>query len=83
MSDQTKQALNDAIAAHFADEHDDAIISQYVIQMADGSLEDYDQQRTAYLRETADGQPLHASIGLTHFMAVKFEELLYTEDDDD
>lgn len=82
MSTETKNALDNAIAAHFEDEHDGAIISQYVIQMAGGSLEDYDEKRTAYLRETADSQPLHASIGLARLMAVKFEELLYTEDDD-
>ncbi|GAA3730167.1 hypothetical protein GCM10022239_03460 [Leifsonia bigeumensis] len=67
MSAATKAALDDAIAAHVADELDGALLTNYVGVAAAVKPEDSDQM-TYYLRVAAE-QPIHVSIGLTEYLA--------------
>lgn len=67
MSDATKEALEDAIAAHFSDEFDGALVHGYLLQVAGASVDDYELNRDAVLRETPESQSVITSLGLAQF----------------
>lgn len=67
MSAETKAALDDAIAAHFADEMEDALVAGYVLQISGQSVDDMTQERIALWRETPDGQTFITTLGLLDY----------------
>lgn len=66
MSTETKQALDDAIAAHVASEFesDGMVCTGYALIAACSTAEDFDDEVTRYLTEYADRQPFHTGLGL-------------------
>jgi hypothetical protein len=82
VSDQTQQALRDAIAAHFNDECDGALISGFVLQIVGGSLEDYDHRQSQFLREIAEGQDYVKSLGILRYATLAQEAAMFDSADD-
>lgn len=78
MSDATKDALDEAIAAHFADEMGGAIVQGYLLQIAGDSLEDMERNLWSAFRATPDGQAFITTLGLAHY-SVRSLEILMTE----
>ncbi len=82
MSAETKAALDDAIAAHFADEHDGAILTGYVLQaQGKGFTDEDDDDKTRYLRATADGQSFTILLGLVEWLRLMVRADALTPDE--
>ena len=73
MSDQTKAALDEAIATHFADEQDGAIVTGYVLQTQGEGFASEDSGRTRMSREVLPGQTLPLTLGLIDFARVRLQ----------
>lgn len=82
LSDATKTALDDALAAHIADTSD-GILTGYVIQTSYFSTETDNHGTTGYYTEVADGQPWHVGKGLSEVLKFHYEQLFYEDDDDE
>lgn len=82
MSSDTKQALDDAIAAHVADEADGALITGYVLHAAYINPDLDGREATGYYAEYATSQPYHVGLGLAHQMVNHFDEIWYDDDDE-
>lgn len=80
MSDATKALMDSAIAAHYADEMEDAIVSGYVIQIIGGNLEDYDAGQQSYFRCIAEGQPFLTTLGLAHYLNLRLSNSALGDD---
>lgn len=78
----TKQALDDAIADHFATVCQGAIVTGYVLQIAGESMEDMDLNQWAALRETADGQSFVTTLGLVTYAKRSLEVSMSKQSDD-
>jgi len=73
MTAATKAALDTALADHFADAWDGAMLTGWVIQMAGVNAEDIGVGgQTSYYREVADGQPSHVTLGLLEYATTMF-----------
>ncbi len=83
MSEATKQAMDAAIAAHYADECDGALINGYLLQITGGSIDDYDEDRVQLLREVAHGQTFITTMGLVEYARTTVRDSLYGSEDDD
>jgi hypothetical protein len=83
MSDQTKQAMDDAIAAHLADELDNAILTGYVLQAMGTSMADLDGESTSYLRCYAERQEPMLHLGLTQYLQAGVESDIFQAQDRD
>lgn len=70
MSDKTKAALDEAIAAHFADEQGGAILTGYVLQAKGQGFAAEDSDRTRMLRAIAEGQDYITTLGLVDWMRI-------------
>ena len=68
MSEQTKAALDAAIAAHVADLSGSLIVSGYVLCIAHQGIEDMDASRTRYLGEFSDKLAYHSALGLAGYL---------------
>ena len=66
MSVETKRALDEAIAAHVADQTEGAVVTGYALIVSNATVEDFDEERTCYLVDYADAQPFHVGLGLVH-----------------
>lgn len=68
MSAETKQKLDEAIAAHVADEADAAgtLVTGYALIASHADADDFDAEVTRYLVEYTDRQPFHVGLGLVH-----------------
>lgn len=68
MSAQTKQALDDAIAAHVADEGEapGSVVTGYALIASHSTADDFDESVTRYFGEYAEQQPFHVALGLVH-----------------
>jgi hypothetical protein len=69
MSEQTKRAVQDAIAAHIADENKEAGDSiEYLTdwQLVAAAVIANDVENTAYWFLSNDGIPYHSQLGLLH-----------------
>lgn len=64
MSEQTKAALDTALANHIADECEGALVSGYVIQAAYFNGNTIAHGTHGYMREFAEGQAYHVGYGL-------------------
>jgi len=71
MSDKTKEAMEEAIRAHFADEQDGAMMVNYVIQMA--GIVPNNSDIIAYLRESPDDQAMHVTLGLIDYVGWQYK----------
>lgn len=81
MSDTTKAALDQAIAAHIADECDNSILTGYVLHASHTNLEQIDRGATGYFMEHGENQAYHVSLGLAH-QAVMALQTDFGDDDD-
>lgn len=66
MSEATKQALEDAIAAHVADECDGDMSTSWLIIAETTSLEEMDDNRSSFYIDTRDLQSLYTTDGLLY-----------------
>lgn len=73
MSMHTKRALEAAVAAHLADECDDAYLTGYVIQIV--GIEPLAEHETSevYLTAFMDSLPYHAGVGLSQMLGRYFD----------
>lgn len=78
MSDATKAAMDTAIAVHFADVMEGALVGSYVLQIAGESMADLDKDQWSALRCTTDGQPFLTTLGLLAY-AKRSMDLTMTE----
>jgi hypothetical protein len=69
LSDSTRVDLDEAIRAHFADEHDGALVTGYVLQiMGKGFTDPSDDEKTRMLRAVPDQQGIIVTLGLIDYM---------------
>lgn len=80
MSDETRAALEAALAAHIADVCDGALVTDWALIAANSSLEDIGTGRTSYFVEANENQPIHVMAGLFRYAS---EHVLWPSDDDD
>ena len=80
MSDQTKAALDKALADHVADIGDGAIVTDWALIAATTSVENIGTGTTRYLLEGNDNQPVHVMTGLSRYAS---ERVVWDDDDDD
>lgn len=66
MSDETKDTLERALAAHFADEFDGAVLSAWIFQAYGQHIE---TDNDYYLGGWQKGQPIHVTGGLIDYIA--------------
>lgn len=84
MSDTTKAALDEAIAAHFADEQDGALVTGYVLQVqGQGFTEVDDDSTTRFLRAIAENQGVVVSLGLVDWLRLHLQGFALEPDDED
>jgi hypothetical protein len=79
MSDATRQAVEEALAAHLDDEMDGVILTAWWVTMA-GSAMDRPGE-TAYHYDGPQTQPFHVTYGLDR-MSTRFLDKEYGADDD-
>lgn len=80
MSDTTWQAVEDAVAAHLADESDGALLTSWVLAATGVSAADEDRT-SRYLHANSDG-PWHPLLGLMHMQRVTWEQRLLEDRED-
>lgn len=78
MSDQTHQAVEDAIAAHIADANGGALLTGYVVIATGVSPED--ETGTRYSMMEPRTQPTHVSLGLVQYLSYMQRENINDED---
>ena len=80
MSDQTKAALDEAVAAHVADTGNGDIVTDWALIAATTSAENIGTGTTRYLLEGNDNQPVHVMTGLFRYAS---ERVVWDEDEED
>ena len=80
MSADTQRAMEDAIAAHFADERGATITGYYVV-MKGKSIEDLERENTRYLTMAADHMEYDQVLGLARFGMLDVENGMDEDDD--
>lgn len=83
MSDATKAALDDAIAAHINDTTEGGIVTGYVMQTAYFSTETENHGTSGYYVEVAENQAFHIGKGLASMLEYHYEQLFYSDDEDE
>ena len=85
MSAITKSALDDALAAHIADESHGALVTGYALYASTQTLEHFDREATGYFAEYAQGQAHHVAIGLVsmHSQRLDYDLAVSWEESDD
>ena len=68
MSAETKAALDDALAAHIADEAEQEVIVTGYVGMVSFVASDMDPEATGYWSLYADHQPHHVAVGLSSLL---------------
>jgi len=79
VSAATKAALEEALAAHIADETDGDLPTDWAMVVATSSLENIGTGRTGYWIEANDNQPIHITTGLFRYAG---EHVIWDDDDD-
>lgn len=83
MSDSTKAALDEAIAAHFADEQDGALLTGYVLQVqGQGFTDSDDGDKTRMLRAIAEQQGVIVTLGIVDWLRLHTQSFALDPDDD-
>lgn len=67
MSDATGKALEEAIAAHFADERDGAVMTGYFLVAKGKTFDDLAAGRTKYITTCPDEMEYDQVLGLARF----------------
>lgn len=82
MSAETKAAMERAIEAHIADEHDDEtmLLGAYILQAAGNGIKD---SRHGLTYDVLEGQSGLISLGLLAHINVNVENMTFGADDDD
>ncbi|MGM7680093.1 hypothetical protein [Microbacterium sp. A94] len=80
MSDQTKVALDAAIAAHVAETGEGSIVTDWALIAATTSMENIGTGTTRYLLEGNDNQPVHVMTGLFRYAS---ERVMWDDDEED
>lgn len=80
MSEATRQAIEDAIVAHLADEYDEPWLMTHWYAIACAS--DADMDRTNYVHMSASA-PFHSSLGLIRVADARLVALISRPDEDD
>ena len=81
MSDETHQAVEEAIRAHIADEYDEPrVVTDWVILSANQGLDD---NSTGYFYIVRPGMSAHVLTGLIGHFLRKFEHQHVTEEQED
>lgn len=83
MSQQTKAALDAALAAHVDDMCGGALVSGYVLQAAYFNGETIQHGTNGYLREFAEDQAFHVGRGLAEMLTDYYRNPDWYEEDDD
>lgn len=83
MSEATKTALDDALAAHVADECDGSLVSGYVLQACYFNGGTVERGTTGYFREFSDDIPFHSSLGLANMLIDGLKDSQFDGDDDE
>lgn len=85
MSAETKRALDEAIAAHIADDAPGAVVTGYALVVSNATPDDFDRNRTRYFFEYADRQPFHTALGLVrrHMLYLDGQGYGFADDEDD
>jgi hypothetical protein len=81
MSEQTKAAMDAAIAAHVADETDGDTLSSYVLQTMTTSIELMGENQSGFIRFISDRQQWVTSLGLIDYARVQLHHAMLTVDD--
>lgn len=79
MSAATKSALEEAIASHFADEQEGAIVTGYVLQVEGQGFLAGDDEVTRLSREVPAGQSLPLTLGLIDIARVRLHASAATD----
>ena len=80
MSAETQRAMEDAIAAHFADEREATMTGYYVV-MKGKSIEDLERENTRYLTIAPDHMEYDQVLGLARFGMLDVERGMDEDDD--
>lgn len=80
MSDETKAALDAAVAAHIADVSDGNIVTDWCVVAGMTDIEDIGTGTTRYFFEGNDSQPPHVSYGLLTYAV---QSSIWNENEDD
>lgn len=80
MSKKTEAALEEAIAAHLADEMDGAYLTSYMLVAKGKTTEDMDRNTTKYLVVTPDGAEYDTALGLAHYAVLSVTDGFREED---
>lgn len=83
MSDETKSALDAAIAAHIADEVPGSLVSGYVLQASYFNGETIEHGTHGYMREFAEDQAYHNGLGLASMLLDYYRNPDRWEDEED
>lgn len=75
----TKQALEQALAAHIAEVTGGNIITDWTLIAATTTVDDIGTGTTSYFCEGNDGQPVHVTVGLLQYAR---ETATWGDDDD-
>lgn len=73
MSEATKAAFEAALEAHIYDEADAALVTGYVVMVANANEEDFSANQTGYSLIAPDNQPYHVGLGLAHRLRMVME----------
>ena len=80
MSDDTKAALEAALANHIADQTDGHIVTDWALVAATSTLDNLGTGITRYFLEANTNQPVHVMAGLFRYAG---EHVLWDTDDED
>lgn len=83
MSYETKSALEAALEAHFADEMEDGVLTGYIWIGVGVTNDQISEGGSAYLWDTPDNQPPHASMGLVSYLDRRTNSFFSGLDDDE
>lgn len=83
MSAETKRQLEEKIAAHFADEHEGAMLTGYMLQAFGSTVEDIDDASTRLLTEVPETQNIVTTMGLAAYARENFSNRVFSWSGDD
>lgn len=83
MSEATKEALDQALQAHIADEGEGHLVTGYALIAVGINHDNLTRESNNYFTEFADGQPYHSSVGLATYLIDVLRDGRFDEEDDD
>jgi hypothetical protein len=83
MSDETKQVLEAAIEAHFANECDGAMVGGYMLQVFGSTVDDINDAGIRMLGEVPDTQNIVTTMGLADYARQNFSNRVFSWEADE